>query len=479
MVVQSNVNTLVFGLCAGYMPPCVKNIFKNINFDRSFMQEFADQHTLRTEIRNLMIQNNLADDCFLQMLDYVIDLFETNGLGMQYYGYHDINHELEVSYITLLAATSDTENNFSRDDIRHLFVAALFHDFDPTKSVDKPHEQNVVKIISTDKTLQHLLDDSKADLEIIKALILRTTYPWSGSAKDEAMSLIQDYFRNSNLARDNKQFQEHVMYMGRYLSVIDRIGGYALGDFSKAMEMAKMNSHAMAWKPSRIVKNSVIYFENLLDTEAELCKMILAILPKHMRKNFFNTVLSFMNIRQQEITIQANFAYDNLKLVPTIDNMSTRLDPEFSKALYAIFLELPKPLQFGGDTFEESIKSSDTILTTLRQNTPDGEIIGFAKGGPLERYNLRREIQDKNYGLKNTVFLEPLALKLGYYGLKGGSEMRHMFIMQAIAKKFKNMTSFALRDVIEARINKENAEFVAQFDPERWDYYRINLESFK
>ena len=64
---------------------------------------------------------------------------------------------------------------------------------------------------------------------------------------------------------------------------------------------------------------------------------------------------------------------------------------------------------------------------------------------------------------------------MGYCGLKGGSEMRHMFVMQAHSKKFKYLTSFALRDVINARIEKEQAEFVVQFDPERWDYYRIKI----
>ena len=34
-----------------------------------------------------------------------------------------------------------------------------------------------------------------------------------------------------------------------------------------------------------------------------------------------------------------------------------------------------------------------------------------------------------------------------YWGLKGGSEMRHMFVMQVVLKKFK-IPSFALRDVI-------------------------------
>ncbi len=93
----------------------------------------------------------------------------------------------------------------------------------------------------------------------------------------------------------------------------------------------------------------------------------------------------------------------------------------------------------------------------------------------MENYRLRPEIRDENYGLNNTIFLEPLALKMGYWGLKGGSEMRHMFIMQAHAKKYKYLTSFALRDVIKSRVDKESAEFVTRFDPERWDYYRIKI----
>jgi len=263
--------------------------------------------------------------------------------------------------------------------------------------------------------------------------------------------------------------------MGEYLSVTDRIGGYALGDFTKAMEMAKMNAHALAWRPSLIIRSSVAYFEELLNKESEMVKGILKILPKEMRKNFFDTVLSFMRIRQQEITIQADYAYENLKLVPTIENMTTREEPNFIKTLFEIFLELPTPLQFEKDGFEKSVKDPRIIINTLRLNDKNGEIVGFVKGGPLEKYKLREEIRDENYGLGNTVFLEPLALKMGYWGLKGGSEMRHLFIMQACSMKYKYLTSFALRDVIKARIDKEQAEFVTRFDPERWDYYRIKI----
>lgn len=414
----------------------------------------------------------MEDDCYVEMLDYTIDLFESQGLGTDYYGYHNINHELEVTFVSLLAVKQE-KVKFSSEDLKYLYVSALFHDFDPQKNVDKPHEESVLKFISMDKKLSELMRTANLDLEIIKVLILRTTYPWSGEHKKNAKEQIKQCFENSDLTRNNLPYQEHIMEIGEYLSVVDRISGYALGDFSKAMEMAKMNAHALAWRPSLIVRSSVAYFEELLNKETDMVKAILRILPKEMRKNFFNTVLSFMKIRQQEITIQADYAYENLKLVPTIENMTTRNDPSFIKTLYEIFLQLPKPLQFEKENFEKSVKDSQVIINTLRLNDQKGEIVGFSKGGPLEKYKLREEIRDENYGLGNTIFLEPLALKIGYWGLKGGSEMRHMFIMQANSMKYKYLTSFALRDVIRSRVDKEQAEFVTLFDPERWDYYRI------
>jgi len=438
------------------------------------LQQFANTHSMRNEILSLMVERGLEEDYFVEMLDYTIDLFESQGLGTDYYGYHNINHELEVTYVSLLAVNQN-KIKLTDVDIKYLYVAALFHDFDPQKNVDKPHEESVLKFISMDKKLRQLINDAKMDLEIIKILILRTTYPWSGKIKDNAENQIKECFNNSDLTRNDLEYQEHIMEMGWYLSVVDRISGYALGDFARAIEMAKMNAHALAWRPSLIVRSSVAYFEELLNKETEMVKGILKVLPKEMRKNFFDTVLSFMKIRQQEITIQANHSYENLKLIPTIESMSTREKPNFIKSLYEIFLELPSPLQFEKENFEKSVKDPQVIINTLRLNGKDGEIVGFSKGGPLERYKLREEIRDENYGLGNTIFLEPLALKMGYWGLKGGSEMRHMFIMQSSSMKFKFLTSFALRDVIRARIDKEQAEFVTLFDPERWDYYRIKI----
>ena len=438
------------------------------------MQQFANTHSMRNEILSQMAQNGLEDDCYVEMLDYTIDLFESQGLGTEYYGYHNIYHELEVTYVTLLAINQE-KIQLTEEDKKYLYVAALFHDFDPEKSVDKPHEKRVIKFISMDEKLQKLLISAEIDLEIIKVLILRTTYPWSGKIKEVAEEEVKQCFERSEITRKNLELQQHIMEMGEYLSLVDRISGYALGDFTQAMEKAKMNAHALAWRPSVIIRAAVAYFEEILNKEMSMSKVILKALPKEMRKNFFDTVLSFMRIRQQEVSIQADYAYENLKLVPTIENQRKQGDQEFVQTLFDIFLELPKPLQFGKENFKESIEDPETIINTLRLNDCNGEIVGFSKGGPLEKYQLREEIRDENFGLKNTIFLEPLALKMGYWGLRGGSEMRHMFILQAHSMKYKYLTSFALRDVIKARIDKEQAEFVTLFDPERWDYYRVKL----
>ena len=82
----------------------------------------------------MIVEHGLDQDCYTEMLDYTIDLFESQGLGMDYYGYHNINHELEVTYVTLLSATwDDISNNIPKDDLKYLYVASLFHDFDPSK----------------------------------------------------------------------------------------------------------------------------------------------------------------------------------------------------------------------------------------------------------------------------------------------------------------------------------------------------------
>ena len=437
------------------------------------MQEFANPHSLRNGIFDLLSSIELANDDNVKLLDYTTELFNKNGLSSDYYGYHNVDHELEVTYITLLSAPNLlNQKKFSVDDVKYLFASALLHDFDPSKSADKPHEKNVIEFITEDKTIQGLLKNASLDPAIICALISRTVYPWSGSTKTITEKQMKNYFDTSSVTKDKPELYEHFKMLGHFLSVADRIGGYALGDFGKAMEMAKMNAHASGWHPALIVRRSVSFFEDMLNNDAELCELLLNSIPKHMRKNFLDNITSFMKLRQEEIQIYNKFTYEGLALVPCIEKSSNE---DLIDSLLEIYRELPRPLQFTREDFVESVHDDSTILNTLRVGNSKGPIIGFAKGGPLESYNFQSKINDKNYGKGNTIFLEPIAIKNGYWGFHGGREIRQLFLMQVHSKGYKYMTSFAMRDVIEHRKNNEKTiEFVKKFDPEKWDYYRVS-----
>ena len=438
------------------------------------MQEFANSPSLRNGIFDLLSSVELATDVNVKLLDYTIQLFKDNGLFSDYYGYHNIDHELEVTYVTLLSGIHSLKEGFiTLDDLNYLYVSALLHDFDPDKAIDKPHEKNVINFISTNKTIQKLLAEANLDPNLICALISRTIYPWRGDIITTTDKLIQSYLSKSKIKKDKKE-QEHFRELGHFLSVSDRIGGYALGDFTKAMNMAKMNAHSSSWHPAFIVTRSVSFFEDMLNNEPAMCHRVLFGLPKHMRKNFLDTITEFMELRQEEIKIYNKFVYDGLPLVPCIEKNS--ISEDVSDILLSIYRELPKPLQFSRDDFINSLSDSDTILNTLRVGNKDGPIVGFAKGGPLEKYKFELDFEDENHGKNNTIFLEPVAIKNGYWGFHGGREIRQLFMMQVQSQGYKFMTSFSMRDVIEERKKKEkNVVFVKKFDPERWDYFRVVL----
>ena len=441
------------------------------------MQPSNKEHPLRNKIQELLESTGTEKlECYNKMLDYTIEIFETQGLGVNYYGYHNVDHELEVTYITLLAATYEKKlQKLDQSDVEYLYASALFHDFDPQKSVDRPHEESVIRFISLDKVLQNLIDEAELDIEIIKALILRTSYPWTGEFKEKPEIQMQECFERSEITKNNPEKQSHYTQLGWFLSVADRIGGYAIGDFSVAMEKAKKNAHAFAWHQSAIVRMSVNYFETLLNNESKMCKRVLHALPDETRKNFMETVISFMKLRQEEIRIESKFEYDHQKFQARVDAPEERTSDAYIDALTSIYNELPQPLQLQKFGFAKSVLDTNTILTTLRLSDDDQTIIGYAKGGPLENYQLYAGIEDENYGKENTVFLEPIAMRLGYWGLGGGTRLRKVFSLLANTKRYRYLTSFALRDLIQKNMGSENVEFVTMLDPEHWDYYRVDL----
>jgi len=78
---------------------------------------------------------------------------------------------LEVPFCTLLVGDSNKIPNLSHNDLIYLFIAAIFHDFEPDKITDKPNEENVLKNLQIDAKLKELILDTGIEFEIVKLLI--------------------------------------------------------------------------------------------------------------------------------------------------------------------------------------------------------------------------------------------------------------------------------------------------------------------
>ena len=95
---------------------------------------------LKNKVVILAEKNGFDTPCYKTMLDYTINNLQSNGLGEAYYGYHNIDHLLEIPLGVLLVGNSKQIINISDEDLKYLFVSAIFHDFEPDKIIDKPSD---------------------------------------------------------------------------------------------------------------------------------------------------------------------------------------------------------------------------------------------------------------------------------------------------------------------------------------------------
>ena len=57
---------------------------------------------LRGKILELAEKNRFVEPHYKTILDYTINNLQSSGLGEEYYGYHNIDHLLEVPFCALL-----------------------------------------------------------------------------------------------------------------------------------------------------------------------------------------------------------------------------------------------------------------------------------------------------------------------------------------------------------------------------------------
>jgi hypothetical protein len=466
----------------------------------------AHEAVLRDKIIDLGSTMGLQDKWLQRIIRHAVSEFSKKGLGADYYGYHNIDHELEAAYFVLMAAKGQNDNNneggaevvgvqhkgykFSQEDIRYLFVAALFHDYDPLKQFDKPHEDAVEWFIRNDKKILQFIEDVGINVDIIIAIIHRTAYPYKGRIAEHAEKRMEELFTRAGITRNNTKTRQHYKDLGWFLSVSERIAGYALGNFEHAMILARTNAHALGWHPSRIYEESVKFF-SILKEERRMFEYVLQGIPYEFRKTFFENIAAFKNIWAKEIDIRDSIRKSKITLIPVVeengkenDSHTYPLVQNTADSILKIFRELHVPVDINNEArFRKSLDWSDTILITLRVKDvhmldKKEEIVGYAKGGTLENYHLRHGTHDENFGNKNTAYMEWIGIKVGFWGENGGHILRREFLREAKRRGYSYVSSYVHRNVIELRINRgENIEIIQKYDPDKLDYYRYDLSS--
>jgi len=436
----------------------------------------AREAVLKDKIVELASSMGLEKKWVKRIVRHAVAEFSKKGLGPDYYGYHNIDHEMEATYFTLLAAKGQkSDKELSYEDICYLFVSALFHDFDPLKEFDKPHEEAVEWFLRFDGRIQNFVLEVGISIDIVIALIYRTAYPFEGENKDKASRRMQELFTRAGIPETNFKTRRHYEELGWFLSVSERIAGYALGDFTRAIELATRNAHALGWHPSVINVESVKYF-SVLKEEREMVDRVLDAVPEEYRKRFHDNVASFKQAWESEVEIRSSVLKKQLTLVPVVELIHSELNQELKETLLTLYRKLPPPIRMEENEFLKSLTRNDTLLVTLRIKDEHGTVVGYAKGGPLESYKLRRGTYDENVGKRNTIYLEPMSIEHGYWGVNGGHLLRGTFLREAKKRRCQFVSAYTHRSVIEHRVTTgEPIKIVCKYDPDKLDYYRLSL----
>ncbi|MDN5846685.1 MAG: hypothetical protein L0H53_10480 [Candidatus Nitrosocosmicus sp.] len=445
--------------------------------------QYHKGQTAESNLKNLIIDLGrslgLEDRWLKDILRHTISEFSKKGLGTDYYGYHNIQHELEAVYFTLLSISGiNRAENFkvSQEETTYLFVAALFHDYDPLKEFDKPNEDCVEFFIRNDPKIREFIINANLNLDLVMILIHRTAYPFKGEIEQYATKKIDELFEEAGISQHDIKIRERFRSLGWFLSVSERIAGYALGNYEHARDIARRNAHALGWHPSVINKNSVKFFDSMMLEEKEMFDFIMLNVPSEFRKNFYDNVAYFKESWNRELGLKDSKR--GIKLIFVTEGHSSKVDENTMKILLDINNRVSTLMRQNEDYFRRTIADESSILVTLRMNNSAGDVIGYAKGGPLENYELRTGTVDVNKGSKNTVYLEGVSVLEGYWGGSGGHYLRIKFLGEAIKNEYSYVTGYVHRDVINQRKKKsEIIEIVQKYDPDKLDYYRIDLNN--
>jgi hypothetical protein len=184
----------------------------------------SKENLLKDKIIELAIDAGLDHTYVKAIIRHVVSEFSKNGLGSDYYGYHGLNHELEVTYFTLMASKYYLkQNEFSQKDVDALFLAALLHDYDPLKRFDKPEKEDIETFTRNDKKLTKLVEPFEIDLDIVIALIYRTVHPFRENIAENTLKRMNGLFTQAGITDNDSSTRVHYHELGWFLSICNRI----------------------------------------------------------------------------------------------------------------------------------------------------------------------------------------------------------------------------------------------------------------
>lgn len=437
----------------------------------------TSQAVLRDRIMELGSTMGLQERWLGKIVRHAVSEFSKKGLGADYYGYHNIDHELEAAYFAMLAAKNqNAAGRFSDEDILYLFVAALFHDYDPLKAFDKPNEDSIERFIRGDAKIRRFIHEVGLNVDLVIAIIHRTAYPFRDEIAENATKRMDALFTDAGIPESDSATRKHYGDLGWFLSVAERVAGYALGDFEHSKDLARRNAHALGWHPSVINERSVKYFDLLRD-EKEMFDRVMEGVPIEYKEVFNGNVETFRDTLMIEQELR-DLVKNKLMMVSVVEKCGADLESYVQESIFSILRDQPMLVPLDEKNLSKSLGTEGSILITLRINDKIGDIVGFAKGGPLEKCRLRRGTKDHNTGKGNTAYLEGIGIKHGFWGETGGHLLRIRFLEEATKHGYRFVSGYAHRDVIIQRITRgENIQVVQKYDPDKLDYYRADLSS--
>ena len=137
----------------------------------------------------------------------------------------------------------------------------------------------------------------------------------------------------------------------------------------------------------------------------------MARVPEQYNRTFFNNAEAFRKAWIEELELKSLLS-NKLKMTASVEGngKGQGVDDEYvpddvRNIVVRIYNEQALPIRVDEDEFKRSMFEIDTILVTLRifRENGDIQIIGYAKGYPLEKSKLRRGTADENFRKNNTA----------------------------------------------------------------------------